>query len=162
VAGSTSKKVVILRFDREPLSGFVNPQSYQQMGGIEFLSPSGSLHMVPYGEVKVLYFVRDFDGTPPARDALVFQTRPKTAGVWIRMKFRDGEIMDGLMPNNLLQLEPYGFTFIPPGPGANSQRAFVPRAALTELQVVSVVGSPLRAHKPKPKPKSQQQIELFE
>jgi hypothetical protein len=36
----------------------------------------------------------------------------------------------------------------------------VPKAALTELQIVGVVGSPLRPRKARPKP--QQQIELFE
>ena len=48
----------------------------------------------------------------------------------------------------------------PPNPGINNQRVFVPRAALTELQVLGVVGSPLRLPKVKPKPK--EQIELFE
>ena len=30
------------------------------------------------------------------------------------MKFRDQELMDGILANNLLQLEPYGFTVTPP------------------------------------------------
>jgi len=160
VAGSTNKKVLIRRFDRESLPGFVNPQSYLQPAGIELLTASGNLLAVPYEEVKALYFVRDFDAEEPPAESRLFQNRPKMSGVWIRMKFRDGEVMDGLMPNNLLQLEPYGFTFVPPNAGANSQKVFVPRTALTEVQVVGVVGSPLRPHKAKPKP--DQQIKLFD
>jgi hypothetical protein len=160
VAGSTNKKVMIRRFDRESLPGFVNPQTYLQAGGVEILTASGSLLVVPYGDVKALYFVRDFDTVEPPFESRLFQNRPKMNGVWIRMKFRDGEVMDGLMPNNLLQLETYGFSFVPPNAGSNSQKVFVPRAALTELQIVGVVGSPLRLRKPKPKP--EQQIELFE
>jgi hypothetical protein len=76
------------------------------------------------------------------------------------MHFRDGELMDGILANNLLQLEPYGFTVVPPNPSSSNQRVFVPRAALAALQVLGVVGSPLRPQKSKPKPK--QQIELFE
>jgi hypothetical protein len=160
VAGSTNKKIVIRRFDRDPVPGFVNPQTYLQAAGIEVLTVSGSVLLVPYDEVKALYFVRDFDsGEPWASEHLLFLNRPKTSGVWVRMTFRDGEVMDGLMPNNLLNLEAYGFTLVPPYAGAGQQRIFVPRTALTGLQVVGVVGGPAKA-KPKPKPK--QQIELFE
>ena len=160
MAGSTNKKVMIRRFDRESLPGFVNPQAYLQVAGIEILTASGNLLVVPYEEVKALYFVRDFDTEEPPAESRVFQNRPKMSGVWIRMKFRDGEVMDGLMPNNLLQLEAYGFTFVPPNAGSNSQKVFVPRTALTDVQIVGVVGSPLRSRKAKPKPAGQ--IELFE
>lgn len=160
MAGSTNKKVMIRRFDRESLPGFVNPQAYLQAGGVEILTASGNLLVVPYEDIKALYFVRDFDAGEPSAESRLFQNRPKMNGVWIRMRFRDGEVMDGLMPNNLLQLEAYGFTFVPPNAGANSQKVFVPRAALAELQIVGVVGSPLRPRKARPKP--EEQIELFE
>ena len=42
MAGSTTKKVLIRRFDREALTGFVNAQSYLQPAGVELLSPSGA------------------------------------------------------------------------------------------------------------------------
>jgi len=157
---STNKKVVIRRFDREPVAGFVNPQTYLQPAGMEVLSLSGSLAMVPYDEAKAVCFVRDFDVTPPLVEMRVFHTRPKLNGIWVRMRFRDGELMDGLLANNLLHLEPYGFTVVPPNPSSNNQRIFVPRAALADLQVLGVVGSPLRPRKPKPKPK--EQIGLFD
>ena len=160
LAASTSKRVVIRRFEREPVHGFVNPQTYLCAEGIELLSQSGAILVVPYAEVKVVYFVRDFESGEPSPEHRVFNTRPKISGVWVRMHFRDGELMDGILANNLLQLEPYGFTVVPPNPSSSNQRVFVPRAALAALQVLGVVGSPLRPQKSKPKPK--QQIELFE
>lgn len=160
MTASTNKRIVLRRFEREPVMGFVNPQSYLQPGGIELLTPAGAALLVPYGDVKALYFVRDFDGEEPGAESRVFHNRPKMSGLWIRLRFRDGEIIEGVLPNNLLQLEPQGFTFVPPNPTSNNQKVFVPRVALAELQVVGVVGSPLRVRKPKPKPK--EQIELFE
>jgi hypothetical protein len=159
LAASTSKRIVIRRFEREPVPGFVNPQTYLCAEGIEMLSQSGAILVVPYAEVKAVYFVRDFDAAEPSAEHRVFNTRPKISGVWVRMHFRDGELMDGILANNLLQLEPYGFTVVPPNPSSSNQRVFVPRAALADLQVLGVVGSPLRPRKPKPKPK--EQIELF-
>ena len=35
MAGSTNKKVIITRFDREPVLGFVNPQTYLLVEGVE-------------------------------------------------------------------------------------------------------------------------------
>jgi hypothetical protein len=157
---STNKKVLVLRFDRETLPGFVSPQTWLQADGLELLSTSGSVATIPYGEVRFVCFVRDFDQGEPRRELRTFTTRPKTTGLWLRLHFRDGEIMDGIMSNNLLQIEPQGFSFIPPDPGYQNQKVFVPRAALAGIQVLGVVGSPLKTRRAQPTPK--EQLEMFD
>ena len=62
----------------------------------------------------------------------------------MRLNLRDGEVLEGIIPNNLLQLNERGITLTPPDPNANTQRIFVPRAALAELKVLGVIGSPVR------------------
>jgi hypothetical protein len=160
LASSTTKKVLIRRFDREPLVGFVNPQVYLLEGGIELMTQGGAVTMVPYEDVKSVCFVKDFDTAESEPERKVFNTRPKTDGLWVRMTFRDDEVMEGILANNLMLLEPHGFTIVPPDPYSNNQRIFLPRAALKELQVLGVVGSPLKRRKPKPQAK--EQIGLFE
>ena len=157
---STNKKVLVLRFDRETLPGFVSPQTWLQAEGLELLSTGGSVATIPYTEVRFVCFVRDFDQGEPRRELRTFTSRPKTTGLWLRLHFRDGEIMDGIMSNNLLQVEPQGFSFIPPDPGYQNQKVFVPRAALSTIQVLGVVGSPLNRRKGKTPPKDQ--IGLFD
>jgi len=159
LAGSTTKKAVIRRFDREALAGYINPVTYQQLTGIELLSADGNVATVPYGDIKTVSFVRDFD-SPETTTRLVFNTRPKMEGLWMSFQFRDGEIMEGVMTNNLLPVEPHGFTVIPPDPYSNHQRVFIPRAALRSVEVLGVVGSPLKKRKPKLPPK--EQIGLFD
>ena len=160
MGGSTNKKVLVSRFDREPLSGFVNPQNYLLPEGLELLSQEGAVTIVPYAEVKLVCFVRDFQQGEPRKELRLFTTRPKMEGLWIRMRFRDGDAMDGLLSNNLLLMDPYGFSVIPPDPGFQNQRVFIPKAAVTGVQVLGVIGSPLRMRKTKPTPK--EQIDLFE
>jgi hypothetical protein len=159
LAGSTTKKAVVRRFDREPLAGYVNPASYLQLTGIELLSAQGNVSTVPYDEIKVVSFVRDFDNVQET-EKRVFNTRPKMEGLWVSFRFRDGEVMEGVLPNNLLPFEAYGFTVIPPDPYSNNQRVFIPRTALRSAEVLGVVGSPLKKRKPKAEPK--EQIGLFE
>jgi len=157
---STNKKVLVSRFDRDVLAGFVNPQSYLMAEGLELLTQTGAVAVISYHEIKLVCFVRDFQQGEPEREMRLFTSRPKMEGLWIRMRFRDGDVMDGMLANNLLLLDTYGFSVIPPDPGFQNQKVFVPRAALTGVQVLGVVGTPLRLRKPKPVPK--EQIELFE
>lgn len=147
MSASTAKKVSVRRFDRETLTGFINPLSYLQPGGIELLRPDGSLVTLPYREVRWVAFVKDFEAEPePSR---IFQNRPKQEGLWVRMTFPDGEVLDGILPNNLLSWEAAGLTVTPPEPDSNNQKLFVPREGLRSVQVLGVVGSPLRAKRKK-------------
>lgn len=156
MAASTVKKVVVRRFDRENLIGFVNPFSYLQPLSLELLKPEGSLLLLPYEEIKTVCFVKDFEVEPETRR--VFLTRPKLDGLWVRMQFRDGEIFDGILPNDLLAWEIAGFTVTPPESDANNQRVFVPRQALKSIQVLGVVGSPLRGKRRKAPPEDQPRL----
>jgi hypothetical protein len=158
---STNKKVVIRRFDREPISGFVNPQTYLKPEGVELLSQDGNYLKVPWDQVKAVDFVRAFLPENNEPDQRFFARRPKMAGLWVRMRFRDGELMEGLLVNNLLHWEPHGFTVAPPNPTSNRQRIFVPRVALVEICVLGVIGSPLKSSAARTKARTEQ-MRLFE
>jgi hypothetical protein len=156
---STTKKALIHRFQRETVSGYLNPAAFLQPEGIELLSAEGQVSLLPYQEVRTVSFVREFDAQQDD-DRQVFLTRPKMSGLWVRLRFRDGEIMEGILPNNLLQLEPHGFVVVPPDPYGNRQKVFVPRQALVGVEVLGVVGSPLK--KRKAKAEVSEQIGLFD
>ena len=161
MAVSTNKKVTCVRFDREMLTGFVQPATYLQSEGLELLSPTGTIAILPYSDLKCVCFVRDWDATDKILEKRTFASRPKQEGLWVRFVWRDGDTMEALLPNRLLDLEPLGFTVVPPDPGGVSQKLFLPRIALKELQVLGVVGSQIR-HPKKPKPTVPNQIQLFD
>ncbi len=151
------------RFDREPMAGFVSISTYQQPVGIELLKQDGEVALVPYSEIKSVCFVKDFEGSREPLEAKLFLTRPKVEGLWVRMRFRDGDLLDGILANNLTTLDPQGYTVTPPEPYSNNQRMFIPREALLDLQVLSVVGSALRKGvKPRVKSDAAVQPGLFE
>jgi len=58
----------------------------------------------------------------------------------VRLRFRDNEIIEGLMPNDLVQEGSEGFSIIPPDTRSNTQRIFIPRSALAEMTVIAVIG----------------------
>jgi len=159
---STNKKVVVIRFDREPVAGVANPAAFAESGLVEVLTPNGTLVRSAFGEVKAVCFVKDLPAPDAWKANRLFAVRPKSGGLWLRFRFRDQDTLDGVVPNNLLNLEMTGFTVVPPDPSFLNQRIFVPKAALLEAQVMGVIGSPLRQPAGrKAKPKSLAQIELF-
>jgi hypothetical protein len=56
------------------------------------------------------------------------------------MRFRDNEEIEGLMPNDLVHEGVEGFSIIPPDTRSNTQRIFIPRSALAEMNVIAVIG----------------------
>ena len=151
------QKALIRRYDRETLAGYVNPTSFLQPEGVELLSDQGHASIIPYPEIKLVAFVREFEGAAePERQ--VFQTRPKMAGLWVNLRFRDGGVLEGIIPNNLMLLESSGFTVIPPDSFGNQQRVWAPRGSLVALEVLGVVGSPLKKRKAKPAAKGTDRV----
>jgi hypothetical protein len=162
LSASTTKKVSVRCFDERVIHGYVSPQTYLRPESIEILDRGAQLQIVPYKEVRTVSFVREFEDEPDPKQRKVFGARPKSDGLWVRLNLRDGEVLEGIIPNNLLQLNEHGITVTPPDPNANIQRVFVPRAALLELKVLGVIGSPVRPQRrSKPTPPARDQMDLF-
>ena len=44
----------------------------------------------------------------------MFLSRPKLDGLWVRLRFRDEDVMEGIVANDLLDLLDNGVQFTPP------------------------------------------------
>jgi uncharacterized protein DUF6982 len=136
---TTHKKVVIVLADRKSLRGYLNPARLGQCDPIDLLTPDGEHEEIPLGRVRSIYFVREFsDDFEPERKA--FLSRPKLDGLWVRMRFSDGEILEGVVPNDLLSVLDNGIKITPPDLNSTTDHIFIPRSALSELTVLGVVG----------------------
>jgi hypothetical protein len=150
VSGSSRKKVVVRKFSQDWQSGYVDPQRFVRGDRLELLDTTGTVIATSLTEIKMICFVRDFSaGDDPGRlIRRTFTSRPRTPGLWLRMRLRDGEEIEGLASNDASLLEPEGIQFAPPDMRSNTQRIFVPRSALQSLEVVAVIHpSRKRTHK---------------
>jgi len=136
--GTTHKKVIVRKMDRDTVNGYVSA-AFIADGKVEVLNTAGNVVAIELGDVKGIYFVREF-GDSESLTRKTFTSRPRTEGLWVRLRFRDNEIIEGMMPNDLVQDGSAGFSIIPPDTRANTQRIFVPRSALAELTVLAVIG----------------------
>ena len=137
-ATSTHKKVIITFSDGTSLQGYVNPLRLPD-DPLDVLTTNGEHRQVPLKEIRAVYFVRDFtEDYEPERKA--FFSRPKLDGLWVRLKFRDNQTLEGVVSNDLLALLDSGIQITPPDLNGAAVRIFVPRNALSEVTVLGVVG----------------------
>ena len=154
---STHKKVIVRKMDRDSVSGYVSAQ-FVQDGKLELLNTSGTVIAMDLREIKGVYFVREF-GDSESLTRKTFTTRPRSEGLWVRLRFKDSEILEGLMPADLTQAMPEGFLVNPPDQRSNTQRIFVPRTALESLTVLAVIGASRRQRRGA---SDQRQVPMFE
>jgi hypothetical protein len=119
----------------------VTPGSYLVDGYIEMITRDGNLQRVGYGEFKALCFASETAQADLFNSHNLFDRRPKTPGLWARFTFCDGDVLDGLLPHNLLDWPAAGYLVIPPKAGAGRQRVFIPRPALRNTEMKGVVGN---------------------
>ena len=125
--------------DSKSLRGYLNPARLGQLDPIDVLTPDGEHVQFPVAKIRAIYFVREFsEEFEPQRKA--FLSRPKLDGLWVKLRFHDGDTLEGVIPNDLLAVLDSGLQITPPDLNSLTDRIFVPRAALSEVTVLGVVG----------------------
>jgi hypothetical protein len=137
------KKVIVRKLSRDWLSGYLPPSAFVVQEQAEMLDLTGKLVSVPMAEVKWICFVRDFqsgDANQPERLLRkTFVTRPRSQGLWVRIRLKDNDLIEGLAPNDLTLLDGEGIFLVPPDTRSNTQRIFLPRQAVAELDILAVI-----------------------
>jgi hypothetical protein len=148
VAASTHKKVAVFLLDGSSEPGYLNPAALDAGDTIDLLTPGGEHRSIPLEQLKAVCFVREFTG-PFEPERKTFLSRPKLDGLWVRLRFRDEDEMEGVVPNDLLAMLGTGVQLTPPDLHGNVVRMYIPRSALVEMKVLGVVGA---ARRPQARP----------
>lgn len=143
-AASTHKRVIAVLLKGAAIRGYLDAGLLGRTEAIELLTPEGEHRSISTEDVKCVYFVREFSGESDL-ERKTFLSRPKLDGLWVRLRFRDEDVLEGIVANDLLGLLNSGVQLTPPDLHGNTLRVFVPRSALVEMKVLGVVGAARRA-----------------
>jgi hypothetical protein len=154
---SAHKKVIVRRFTGETLPGYLPLTGFVRNRAIDILDLTGRVVPLLLNDIKHVSYVRDFnlqDTTNPERlSRRTFLAKPRTEGLWLRMTFRSGDLLEGLAPIDITLTDDLiadaGLQLTPPDTRSNTQRLYVPRTSITDLQLLAVITSPSR-RKPLP------------
>jgi hypothetical protein len=139
----TRRKVVVRFADGSLLRGYLSPEEEValQTNAVEpfvVRGVGGHSQEVKPSEIKAIFFVKSFEGSSNYSEFKVFTNRPNGRGVWIRVHFRDGEVMEGVTPNSLSTYFNPVFYLTPPDPASNNQTVLVSKRSLREMQVLGL------------------------
>ncbi|HWF37786.1 MAG TPA: hypothetical protein VG322_04660 [Candidatus Acidoferrales bacterium] len=148
-SASTHKKVVVSLLDGSAIKGYLNPAALGRSEEADLLTLAGEHRVIPLSGIKSVHFVREFNERFEL-ERKTFLSRPKLDGLWVRLRFRDEDSLEGIVGNNLLDMLDSGIQLTPPDLHGNTLRMFVPRSALLEMKVLGVVGVARRAPQPQP------------
>jgi hypothetical protein len=167
---NTRKKVIVRRFSGDTLPGYLPHAGFVRTGSVDLLDLGGRMLALGLNDIKTISFVRDFnlsDTTNPERlSRRAFLARPRSEGLWLRLTFRTGDLLEGLAPTDRSLLDALaddaGLFLTPPDTRSNTQRIYVPRSAITELVLLAVITTPSRKQAAASQPsKESLQDELF-
>jgi hypothetical protein len=148
---SPRKRVIVRKFSRDWVAGYADALFARNVPALEVLEIGGKVVTIGWEAVKWVCYVRDFpSGDPGNPERLLqkkFAVRPRTAGLWLRIALTDGDELEGLAANDRSLIEGAGLLLTPPDTRSNTQRIFVPRAAIQTLEVVGLIGA-ARAKRP--------------
>jgi len=137
------RKVIIRYVDGSLLRGYLSPEDGTTFGKNE-MEPfvvedeGGHSQEVRPSQIKAIFFVKTFDGSPNYSEFKVFSNRPSGRGVWIRVEFGDGEVMEGIAPNSLATYFNSAFSMTPPDPASNNLTVLVSKRSLRDMQVLGL------------------------
>jgi hypothetical protein len=164
------KPVIVRKLTRDWCAGYAAANPAAASSDLELLDSSGRLLRILWNDVKWVCYVRELgtgdnsahisvnDTVNPERLLRRrFTSRPRVAGLWLRMVLTDGDELEGVAANDHSLIDGSGLLLTPPDTRSNTQRVFVPRNSIRELTVLGVI-SPATANRQK----AGLQPELFE
>jgi hypothetical protein len=146
-------KVVAHRSDGVLIKGYTEgvPQFYAaSLANPDPVAPPEKLRLkttdnsdveVSLDDLKALFFVKSFEGSNQYTEVKFFKSHPIVEGLWVRLRFNDNELTEGVIFNSIHFLLNPGFFLKPPDPLSNNQMVYVLRSSLKEFRVLGVRGT---------------------
>jgi hypothetical protein len=99
---------------------------------------TGIVEHIPAMDAKAIFFVKSFEGDDRHNELKFYTRAPIVHGIWIRIEFKDGEVMEGIVHNSIHYLIDSGFFLLPTDPGSNNRLVYVVKKGLRDCRVLGV------------------------
>ena len=142
---------VVIQFGNRTIKGYLDSPAWSTIEELVSHAPPNSpeifrvrlldsnrVEEVSVKDVKAIFYVNTFDGDSGHKQ-LNFHTRaPIVHGIWMRLQFRDGEVMEGIVYNSIHYLVDPGFFLLPTDPGSNNKLVYVLKSWLSDHRVLGM------------------------
>jgi hypothetical protein len=142
---------VVIRYESHAVRGFVEAS---ELGSVEQLLrndpqypldfirlrllDSETVEDVPTKDAKAVFFVKTFDGDLRHRALHFHEHAPIVQGLWVRVYFYDGEMIEGIISNTRDFVLESGFFLMPTDPNGNNKLVYVLKGGLKDFHVLGM------------------------
>jgi hypothetical protein len=102
------------------------------------LLDTGAVEDVPTRDAKAVFFVKTFDGDLRHRALHFHEHAPIVPGLWVRVYFYDGEMIEGIISNTRDFVLETGFFLRPTDPNGNNTLVYVLKGGLKDFHVLGM------------------------
>jgi len=107
----------------------------------------GVSEVVELSDTKAVFFVKRHEGDLD-HDEVKFFSNVQAADVWVRIRFADGEVMEGETHNDMRILLDPGIWLRPFDGTANNKLIYVPKSSMLEFHIMGVAIPQLQEESP--------------
>jgi hypothetical protein len=106
---------------------------------LRLLSANGSgEHEIDVTKAKAVFFVRSFEGDKKKNPVRFYANGPAVHGIWVEIRFHDGETVEGVVHNSIHHLIEDGFLLSPSDPDSNNEVIYVVKSSIQNYRVLGV------------------------
>jgi hypothetical protein len=99
---------------------------------------SNIVQEIPAKDIKAVFYVNSFEGNSDHEHLNFYSRAPIVHGIWVRLQFLDGEVMEGMVYNSLRYLVDPGFFLLPTDPDSNNRLVYVQKSWLADHRVLGM------------------------
>jgi hypothetical protein len=146
---TTKSERVVIQFGGRVVKGYLESPAWntieELLSGAPLSTPevlhvrvfeSDSVEEVSIKDVKAIFYVHNFDGDANHKEMSFYGKSPIVHGIWMRVQFLDGEVIEGIVHNSIRYLVDPGFFLVPTHPGSNNKLIYVSKSQLADHRVL--------------------------
>ena len=146
---TTKSEKVVIQFGTMTVKGYLESPAWntieELLSGAPLSTPE-TLHVrlfdtntveeISIKDVKAIFYVHNFDGDANHKEMSFYGKSPIVHGIWMRVQFLDGEVIEGIVHNSIRYLVDPGFFLVPTHPGSNNRLIYVSKSQLADHRVL--------------------------
>jgi hypothetical protein len=146
---TTKSEKVVIQFGARTIKGYLESPAWntieELLSGAPLSTPetlhvrvfdSNSIEEISIKDVKAIFYVHNFDGDANHREMSFYGKSPIVHGIWMRVQFLDGEVIEGIVHNSIRYLVDPGFYLVPTHPGSNNKLIYISKSQLADHRVL--------------------------
>jgi hypothetical protein len=150
-ANSTRSEKVVIQFGTRKIKGYLESPAWINIEDLLSNAPSSSpeafrvhrlesdiVEEISTRDVKAIFYVNSFEGDSGHKELNFHSRAPIIHGIWMRVQFLDGEVMEGIVYNSIRYLVDPGFFLLPTDPDSNNKLVYVVKSWLADHRVLGM------------------------